>query len=156
MSTKLLNYWRQDHQFTWSSEPRKGLAIVRQRRYLDPFLILTKSIGSVPVGPSNRTRDLPLCSRVLHRLSYSPAADLVTERQQHNALLSTTFFCVAGVPMKRESVKSLQNSVRTHSMVYVRGVELTGKTETFELEFPYSSSLAYAGPFLCQTIQKNV
>ena len=32
-------------------------------------------------------------------------------------------------------------------MVYVRGVELTGKTETFELESPYSSSLAYAGPF---------
>ena len=66
-------------------------------------------------------------------------------RQQHNALLSTTFFCVAGVPIKRESVKSLQNSVRTHSMVYVRGVELTRKTETFELEFPYSSSFAYAG-----------
>ena len=32
-------------------------------------------------------------------------------------------------------------------MVYVRGMELTGKTETFELEFPYSSSFAYAGPF---------
>ena len=57
------------------------------------------------------------------------------------------FFCVAGVPIKRESVKSLQNSVITHSMVYVRGMELTGKTETFELEFPYSSSFAYAGPF---------
>ena len=83
MSTKLLNYWRWDHQFTWSSEPRKGLAIVRQRRCLDPFLILSKSIGSVPVGPSNRTRDLPLCSRVLHRLSYSPAADLATEQELH-------------------------------------------------------------------------
>ena len=32
-------------------------------------------------------------------------------------------------------------------MVYVRGVELTRKTETFELEFPYSSSFAYAGSF---------
>ena len=32
-------------------------------------------------------------------------------------------------------------------MVYVRGVELAGKTETFELEFPYSSSFAYAGSF---------
>ena len=26
---------------------------------------------------------LPLCSRVLHRLSYSPAADLATERERH-------------------------------------------------------------------------
>ena len=32
-------------------------------------------------------------------------------------------------------------------MVYVRGVELTEKTKTFELEFPYSSSFASAGPF---------
>ena len=32
-------------------------------------------------------------------------------------------------------------------MIYVRGVEFTGKTETFELEFPYSSSFAYAGSF---------
>ena len=82
MSTKLLKYWRWYHQFTWSSEPREGLAIVRQRRYLH-FSFLTKSIGSVPVGPRNRTRDLPLCSRVLHRLSYSPAADLATERERY-------------------------------------------------------------------------
>ena len=26
---------------------------------------------------------LPLCSRVLHRLNYSPAADLATERERH-------------------------------------------------------------------------
>ena len=77
MSTKLLKYWGWDHQFTWSSKPREGLAIVRHRRYLH-FSFLTKSIGSVPVGPRNRTGDLPLCSRVLHRLSYSPAADLAT------------------------------------------------------------------------------
>ena len=32
-------------------------------------------------------------------------------------------------------------------MVYVRGVELTGKKKTFELEFPYSSSFAYAVSF---------
>ena len=82
MSTKLLKYWGWDHQFTWSSEPREGLAIVRQRRYLH-FSFLTKSIGSVPVGPRNRTRDLPLCSRVRHRLSYSPAADLATERERY-------------------------------------------------------------------------
>ena len=82
MSTKLLKFWRWDHQFTWSSEQREGLAIVRQRRYLH-FSFLTKSIGSVPVGPRNRTRDLPLCSRVLHRLSYSPAADLATERERY-------------------------------------------------------------------------
>ena len=82
MSTKLPKYWGWDHQFTWSSEPREGLAIVRQRRYLR-FSFLTKSIGSVPVGPRNRTRDLPLCSRVLHRLSYSPAADLATERERY-------------------------------------------------------------------------
>ena len=82
VSTKLLKYWGWDHQFTWSSEPREGLAIVRQRRYLH-FSFLPKSIGSVPVGPRNRTRDLPLCSRVLHRLSYSPAADLATERERY-------------------------------------------------------------------------
>ena len=82
MSTKLLKYWRWDHQFTWSSEPREGLAIVRQRRYLH-FSFLTKSIGSVLVGPRNRTHGLPLCSRVLHRLSYSPAADLATERERY-------------------------------------------------------------------------
>ena len=82
MSTKLLKYWGWDHQFTWSSEPREGLAIVRQRRYLH-FSFLTKSIGSVPVGPRNRTRDLPLCSRVFHRLSYSSAADLATERERY-------------------------------------------------------------------------
>ena len=74
-------------------------------------------------------------------------SQFMTIRQQRNSLVSTNFFGVAGVPIKRESVKSLQNSVRTHSMVYVRGVELTGKTETFELEFPYSSSFAYVGPF---------
>ena len=82
MSTKLLKYWRWDHQFRWSSEPRECLAIVRQRRYLH-FSFLTKSIGPVPVGPRNRTRDLALCSRVLHRLSKSPAADLETERERH-------------------------------------------------------------------------
>ena len=82
VSTKLLKYWGWDHQFTWSSEPREGLAIVRQRRYLH-FSFLTKSIGSVPVGPRNRTRDLPLCSRVFHRLSYSSAADLATERERY-------------------------------------------------------------------------
>ena len=82
MSTKLLKYWGWDHQFTWSSEPHEGLAIVRHRRYLH-FSFLTKSIGSVPVGPRNRTGDLPLCSRVLHRLSYSPAADLATERERY-------------------------------------------------------------------------
>ena len=69
----------------------------------------------------------------------------MTVRQQPSS--QPPFFCVAGVPIKRESIKSLQNSVRTHSMVYVSGVELTRKTETFELECPYSSSLAYAGPF---------
>ena len=76
-------------------------------------------------------------------------SQFMTVRQQHNALLSATFFSVAGVtvPIKRESVENLQNSVRTHSMVYVRGVELIGKTETFQLEFQYSSSFAYAGPF---------
>ena len=78
----------------------------------------------------------------------------MTVQQQRNALLSTTFFCVAGVPIKRESIKSLQNSVRTHSMVYVRGVELTGKTETFELKFPYSSSSAYAGPFYVRLFRR--
>ena len=82
MSTKLLKYWGWDHQFRWSAKPCEGLAIVRQRRYLH-FSFLTKSIGPVPVGPRNRTRDLPLCSRVLHRLSYSPAADLETERERH-------------------------------------------------------------------------
>ena len=82
MSTKLLKYWGWDHQFTWSSEPREGLAIVRQRRYLR-FSFLTKSIGLVPVGPRNRTRDLKLCSRVFHRLSYSPPADLATERERY-------------------------------------------------------------------------
>ena len=82
MSTKLLKYWGWDHQFTWSSEPREGLAIVRHRCYLH-FSFLTKSIGSVPVGPRNRTRELPLCSRVLHRLSYSPAADLAIERERY-------------------------------------------------------------------------
>ena len=46
---------------------------------LPPFLI--SSIGPVPVGPRNRTRDLPLCSRVLLRLNYSAAADLATERE---------------------------------------------------------------------------
>ena len=74
-------------------------------------------------------------------------SQFMTIRQQRNSLVSTNFFGVAAVPIKRESVKSLQNSVRTHSMVYVLGVGLTGKTETFELEFPYSSSFAYAGPF---------
>ena len=83
MSTKLLKYWGWDHQFTWSSKPREGLAIVRQRRYLH-FSFLTKSIGPVPTGPRNRTRDLPLCSRVRHRLSYSPAADLATERKRYS------------------------------------------------------------------------
>ena len=39
-------------------------------------------------------------------------------------------------------------------MVYVRGVELTGKTETFELEFPYSSSLAYAVPFYIRLFRR--
>ena len=73
-------------------------------------------------------------------------SQFMTIRRQHNAFLSTTFFCAATVPIKRESVKSLQNSVRTHSMVSVPGVELTGKTETFQLEFPYNSSFAYAGP----------
>ena len=82
MSIKLLKYWRWYHQFRWLSEPREGLAIVRHRRYLH-FSFLTKSIGSVPVGPRNRTGDLPLCSRVLHRLSYSPAADLATERERY-------------------------------------------------------------------------
>ena len=82
VSTKLLKYWGWDHQFTWSSEPREGLAIVRQRRYLR-FSFLTKSMGLVPVGPRNRTRDLKLCSRVFHRLSYSPAADLATERERY-------------------------------------------------------------------------
>ena len=77
--TKVLGW---DHQFTWSSESHEGLAIVRHRRYLH-FSFLTKSIGSVPVGPRNRTRDLPLCSRVRHRLSYSPAADLATERERY-------------------------------------------------------------------------
>ena len=32
-------------------------------------------------------------------------------------------------------------------MVYVRGVEFTGKKKTFKLEFPYSSSFAYAVSF---------
>ena len=50
-------------------------------------------------------------------------SQFMTVRQQRNSLFSTNFFGVAGVPIKRESVKSLQNSVRTHSMVYVRGVE---------------------------------
>ena len=63
-------------------------------------------------------------------------SQFMTIRQQNNALLSTTFFCVAGVPIKRESVKSLQNRVRTHIMVYVRGVELTGKTKNFRVVIP--------------------
>ena len=51
---KLLKYWRWYHPFRWLSEPREGLAIVRQRRYLR-FSFLTKSIGPVPAGPNNRT-----------------------------------------------------------------------------------------------------
>ena len=37
----------------------------------------------MPLVPTIEPRDLPLCSRVLHRLSYSPAADLETERERH-------------------------------------------------------------------------
>ena len=61
MSTKLLKYWRWYHQFTWSSEPREGLAIVRQRRYLH-FSFLIKSIGPVPGIELATSRSAVECS----------------------------------------------------------------------------------------------
>ena len=50
-------YWRGDRHFTWSSEPRKGVAACS-----------TKVVPSF-LSPGNRTRDLPLCSHTLYRLS---------------------------------------------------------------------------------------
>ena len=59
--------WRRDCHFTWSSEPREGLAACSAKEvpsFLDYFK--TQSIGPAPgIGPG----DLPLCSQTLSRLS---------------------------------------------------------------------------------------
>ena len=66
--------FRRDRHFAWSSEPCKGLAACRtlavQREFLHYSVILrlkTLSIGPAP--GIDQTRDLPLCSQTLYRLS---------------------------------------------------------------------------------------
>ena len=118
MSTKLLKYWGWDHQFTWSSEPREGLAIVRQRRYLH-FSFLTKSIGSVPVGPRNRTRDLPLCSRVLHRLSYRERYLTTGKRAKRTKLDFRCPICRSAIGQAKTSLSDArQPEVRPSTFSY--------------------------------------
>ena len=59
--------WRRDCHFTWSSEPREGLAACSAKE-VPSFLgyFKTQSIGPAPrIGPG----DLPLCSQTLSRLS---------------------------------------------------------------------------------------
>ena len=54
-----VSYWRRDHHFTWSSEPREGLAACSTK-------VVPSFLWS---GPGNRTHDLTLCSHTLYRLS---------------------------------------------------------------------------------------
>ena len=63
--------WRRDCHFTWSSEPREGQAACSAKR-VPSFLRYFKTLSIGP-GSENRTRDLPLCSHTLYRLSYSVA-----------------------------------------------------------------------------------
>ena len=60
--------WRRDCHFTWSSEPREGPAACSAKR-VPSFLRYFKTL-SIGRGFENRTRDLPLCSHTLYRLSY--------------------------------------------------------------------------------------
>ena len=62
-----VSYWRLNRHFTWSSESREGLAACGAKR-VPSFLSYFKTL-SVGPGPGNRTRDLPLCSHTLYRLS---------------------------------------------------------------------------------------
>ena len=63
------------------------------------------------------------------------------------ALLSTTFFLRCWRPYKKRIYLKRSDQCQNPFNGYVRGVELTGKTETFELEFPYSYSFAYVRLF---------
>ena len=59
--------WGRDCHFTWSSEPREGQAACSAKR-VPLFLRYFKTLSIGP-GSENRTRDLPLCSHTLYRLS---------------------------------------------------------------------------------------
>ena len=54
--------WKWDRHFTWSFEPRGGLAACTAKG-VPSFLSYFKTLSIS--GPGNRTRDLPLCSQAL-------------------------------------------------------------------------------------------
>ena len=62
------SYWRGDRHFTWSSEPREGLAAC-STKVVPSFLSYFKTLSISPAPGMRRTRDLPLCSHTLHLLS---------------------------------------------------------------------------------------
>ena len=57
--------WRRDRHFTWSSEPREGLAACSAKG-VPSFLSYFKTLSCS--RPGNRTRDLPLFSQALYGL----------------------------------------------------------------------------------------
>ena len=64
-----VKHWRRDDNFTWSSEPREGsVAAYSAQGVLISQLFKDSEYWC---GPWNRTRDLPLCSQALYRLSWS-------------------------------------------------------------------------------------
>ena len=53
--------WRRDRHFTWSSEPREGLACCSEKGV--PSFLSFFQDPEYWSGPRNRTRHLPLCSQ---------------------------------------------------------------------------------------------
>ena len=67
-STNLGHYfyvsnWKRDRHFTWSSEPREGLAACTAK--VVPLFLSYFKDPEYWSGPGNRTRDLLLCSQAL-------------------------------------------------------------------------------------------
>lgn len=60
---------RQDHHFTWSSEPREGINSSALQGKGSTFI--SQLLLRLWSGPGNRTRGLPLCSHARYCLSYS-------------------------------------------------------------------------------------